>query len=445
MKELMYKPLGNIKRSYRQDKFIISTFKINGRNGVDLSYDDAKRIVKNLKKAHHNQIELCWTTEKTISIATRVCNEENIDLIIQNMNLFGGFQNRESVNVTEEDVKKIVELYGKEACVKGYYVWDEPFTEEGFSKTKEQTDWFYKYAPGTLVFSVYNPNYNPRYTWENGLYPEYAKTFLDIIEPPVVSFDFYPFGAPPMIRDTEEQLDNSLLWKDIEVARREALNRDMPFWFYYSCALTHASYESRIEKNQIRFQIYNALMYGAKALQSYGVNGCGCGPLGYDEDRKMLEFDGQEGYFFEEVKDALGVAENWSRTLMALTSEHIYHDNELLKDDEFFNENYREDIMKSDIFDEAALPHRCSVGVFKDDYNNKYIMVFNRDYREKKSFKLKLKEDSRLYEVSKEDGKQRFTGTTDVICVDLEPAVANLYRIDTAKAETEEIEYICVS
>ena len=50
MKKLTYKPLGNSKRSYRQDKFIISTFKINGRNGEDLSYDDAKRIVKNLKK-----------------------------------------------------------------------------------------------------------------------------------------------------------------------------------------------------------------------------------------------------------------------------------------------------------------------------------------------------------------------------------------------------------
>ena len=120
----------------------------------------------------------------------------------------------------------------------------------------------------------------------------------------------------------------------------------------------------------------------------------------------------------------------------------LQHD-AVLKDDEFFNENYRDDIGKSDIFDEVALPHRCSVGIFKDDYNNKYVMVFNRDYREKKSFKLKLKEESMLYEVSKEDGKQRVIGVTDTICADLEPAVAILYKAHRHPADNAASVLLC--
>ena len=48
-KTLKYAPLGNPKRDYKQDKFIISTFKINGRSSVDLSYEAVERIIKNLK------------------------------------------------------------------------------------------------------------------------------------------------------------------------------------------------------------------------------------------------------------------------------------------------------------------------------------------------------------------------------------------------------------
>ncbi len=443
-KKLTYAPLGNPLRDYRQDKFIISTFKVAGKSNDDISYEATERIIKNLKEAHLNQIELGWTHPDTIPKAIKVCNEEGLDLIVQNLDLFGGFQCKPRLKTTEEDVINVIKLYGDEPCVKGYYIWDEPWEDEDIASAAEQTDWFFKHAPGKLNLAIYNPWYNPKYNWKNNLYPYYVKKFLDEVKPPVVCFDHYPYGAPPVNANTEEQLDNSLLWKDLGVAREESLKRNTPFWFYWSAIRTHKNYPQLLEKGQIRLQIFYALMYGAKALQVYGATGCGCGPDGYDEPRKMLSFEGEKEYFYDTIKEALGEAEQLGKTFMALTSEHIYHSDEVLKEDEYFNTHFREDIGASDIFDMTHLPKRCSVGTFRDDYGNKYIYILNRDYNVGNTFSIKLKEKMRIYEVSGVDGLQHLINEgTDTIGLCINASSGILLRLDNIENPIEDIIYVC--
>ena len=443
-KVLKYAPLGNPKRDYKQDKFIISTFKINGRSSVDLSYEAVERIIKNLKEAHLNQIELGWTHPDTIPKAAKVCNEEGLDLIVQNLDMFGGFQCKPRLKTTEEDVIKVIELYGNEPCVKGYYIWDEPWNDEDIEAAAEQTNWFFKHAPGKLNLAIYNPWYNPKYNWNNNLYPSYVKKFLDTVEPPVVCFDHYPYGAPPINSDTEDQLDNSLLWKDIAVAREESVKRNSPFWFYWSEIRTHKNYDRLLTHGQIRLQIFYALLYGAKALQAYGVNGCSCGPAGYDEPRTMMTFEGEKAYFYDTVKEALGEAEQLGKTFMALTSDHVYHDDKVLTNDEYFNTHFREDVKKSEILDMEKLPDRCSIGEFSDGYGNKYIYILNRDYKVAKEFSIKLKGAKRVYEVSAEDGLQKVIyEKTDSFKVNLKESSAILLRIDDVNNPIDDIIYIC--
>ena len=443
-KVLKYAPLGNPKRDYKQDKFIISTFKINGRSSVDLSYEAVERIIKNLKEAHFNQIELGWTHPDTIPKAVKVCNEEGLDLIVQNLEMFGSFQDRPGAENTEDVVKDVIELYGSEPCVKGYYIWDEPGQDKDIAEAAKLTNWFYRYAPGKLNFACYLPSYNDRYNWINNLYPSYVKKYLDEIEPPVVSFDHYPYGISPVTDDTSDQLDKAHVWKDLSVAREEALKRNSPFWFYWMTMRVSKCYPKLLEKEQLRLQIFYALLYGAKALQAYGTSGSGSGPDGYNETRTMMTLDGEKAYFYDSVKEDLGEAKMLGKTFMALTSEHVYHDKKLLENDEYFDTHFREDVKKSEILDMEELPKRCSIGEFSDGYGNKYVYILNRDYKVENEFYIKLKGEKRIYEVSGKDSLQYVLyDKTESFNVKLAPASAVLLRVDDAKNPVEDIVYIC--
>ena len=61
---------------------------------------------------------------------------------------------------------------------------------------------FDKYAPDKLAFAAANPSYNPDYTWENELYPQYIARFCEEIQPSVLSVDFYPFGSGKTLKSS---------------------------------------------------------------------------------------------------------------------------------------------------------------------------------------------------------------------------------------------------
>ena len=300
--------------------------------------------------------------------------------------------------------------------------------------TKEQTDC--KHA-----FSVMVPNYNPDFTWENGLYPDYVPRYLDSINPPVASFDYYPFGEGTVTHHGEPQLDNSNVWKDLGVVRKEAQKRNMPLWFYFqTLALSKCpNYHFSMTKLQINY----ALMYGVKCLQSYGLCASLVCPDKLNEKRRVLENDYEEGCFFDDFKAMVSIAKNLGKTFIALNSDHIYHGKEVLTDDEYFNTNFREDIRSDDVIDIKELPFRCSVGRLSDENGNQYIAVLNRDYLSVKTFNLPLKKNYRLYDVSKADGKHYcINNSTDFISVTLEAGDMAVYRIQNPGDEIFDIEYI---
>ncbi len=443
-KTLKFKPAGNALRSYRQKEFVISTFQINGIEREEVSFEDVKRIITNLKEAHHNQIELGWAHHNTIAKALKVCNELGMKLIIQDLSRFGGFQ--ESIKTDEElegIVKEVSGEYKGEKCLGGFYIWDEPCREDAVALAAKYTDYFYKYAPGLLNLAILIPSYNSLFTWHNGKFPDYVKHFLDTIKPPVVSFDYYPFGVSPVRDDTDEQLDISNIWKDLAIMRKECLERDIPFWFYFETIRLNR-YPKELTNPMITSNIFYAILYGAKGLQSFGATGSIASVDKELEKRRFLEMNGEKGYFYDALKEALGTVKAWGNTLMALTSEHIYHDDDLLKGDAYFDEHFRENIRESSVFDMEKLEKRCSIGEFSDSYGNKYILVLNRDYKTEKEFTVKFKKPSHIYEVSKTCGKQNLMNdSSDEISVKLAPGDAALYRIDDASEPVYLLDYEC--
>ena len=75
-------PLGNPRRLWFQDNFILSTFSARGENMRD--------TLENCAEAGFNMVELGWAGHEQAQEALRICEELNLPLLYQDFSVFGG-------------------------------------------------------------------------------------------------------------------------------------------------------------------------------------------------------------------------------------------------------------------------------------------------------------------------------------------------------------------
>jgi len=418
-KVLKRHPLGNPRRTWRQERFVISTFSIHG------AHRNIRLALENLVAADFNLVEFGWLPEEFCDTAIATAEEVGVDVLVQNWKYFGGFQNTRETVIDEKFLRAYVEKLKKYRHVYGYYVWDEPYKPDDTVKAAYQTNVMDKLDPERCPFSVAIPSYNDTYTYKNGLFDGYLERYVAEIDPPVMSLDFYPFAMHPNDRT---QLDECNVYKDLYLMRKWGIEKQLPLWFYYqgtpelgNCTLTGW---------QMDVQVNNALLYGAKGIQHYTAAGC------------VLDADGGRGDYFEHTRKINRRLVQWGRTLMALTSTGVYHSDEVLAADPDFRKNYCDDFADSMLF-EGKLDARVSVGEFADDYGNRYAMILNRDYVRTRDISMKLKTEKRVYEVSEKDGMQRVLHENACeMDIHLKPGQARLFRIQDAAEEAFLMDYI---
>lgn len=416
------KPLGNSKRKYRQDNFIISTFKAyteNVRRGIELC-----------KELDFDMVEFGWTDPEASLKCMTACEETRLDGIFQNWEIYGGFQDSRGRDEIEYvKLEKYLEHTKKFRHVVGYYVWDEPISYEKVEVAAKHLNEMERLDPERLPFVVALPSYNPMWTWKNGEYENYLRKFADTIEPPVLSVDYYPFF--PHKPEPGDQLDSSKLFLDIAALRKIALEKDIPMWFYFQTQDDPNKYAyANFSPEKVRMQQYNALLHGAKGLQNYNV---------FDG---AIHRNSTKGPLFYITQDLNRRSHQLGKTLMALTSVGVFHSPEVLKDNTDF-EKYRQPLSDSMILADDELPFRCSVGEFEDCEGNRYLFVQNRDIHEDRKFVLKLKKNFRIYTVSQLDGMQSvLKKNTDTLKVSLVAGDAVLLRFQDAEEEAFLIDYV---
>ena len=282
---------------------------------------------------------------------------------------------------------------------------------------------YYKRTPEKLPFTVAIPSYNTDYTWQNGKFTDYLTDYVETIDPPVLSLDYYPYGLPGY--NDDEQLDNSLFWCDLGLMRVLCKKYSLPLWFYYQ-AVNLYKY-AHFEFEMVRCQMYAAALYGAKGLQSYTAVG------------SVITESGEPDVFFNETKQIHSEFDALGNTLMALDSYAVYHSPELLSGSPYID-GLADDISDSDVLT-CPLDFRISVGELRDEYGNRYFMVLNRDFTVEKSTSIKLKRPMRRYDVSRIDGSQSYIGVIDSIDLTLAPGDAALIRLQETNDEPFTCEY----
>ena len=317
-------------------------------------------------------------------------------------------------------------------------------TMEQLTEARRQMDMLEQVDPEALLFVVALPNYNhggedkKGLTWDNGKFAPYVRKYIEIMDPPVLSFDYYPvgdfFGAwGEKTYDYKKQLDDSYMWLDMALFRKEGLKNDLPFWFYYQGYTLYTwTREEDFVFPMVRCFMYAAAMHGAKGLQHYTA--------AHKNKLSVIDAAGNKAKFFYDQKAIHAEFKALGNTLMALNSKLVYHSDDLLPGDKFMPE-YVDNIEQSNVFC-GKLPNRTSVGELEDEYGNKYVIVLNRDYEKTASITLDMKDDFRIYEVSKVDGYQDLIHeSASKLPLELAPGDAVLLRVQPASEEAFTCEY----
>ncbi|MBP3293750.1 MAG: hypothetical protein J6N32_08350 [Clostridia bacterium] len=410
-------PVGNPHRLWKQDNFILSTFSARG--------DNMRDTLENCAAAGFNMVELGWAGHEQAQEALRICEELSLPLLYQDFSVFGGMQERNlERHIAPSVARKLADEIRPWKCVVGYYVCDEPYVEDQLHETRYQMDLFQNEDPARLPFTVAIPSYNSKYTWENGEFAAYLRRYVEIIDPPQLSLDYYPIGL--RWYTDEKQLDDSFMWCDIGLMRKLGREYRMPVWFYYQ-GVNLYKYKT-FEFPMVRMMMYAAAMYGFKGLQQYTAVG------------SVINGDGSCGQFFEEQKQIHGEFRHLGNTLMALENRYVFHSADLLADYPYYDE-FRDNIADSAVLT-GELADRVSVGELEDAYGNTYLMVLNRDFAAAKTVTLNFKETVRLYSVSRETGRQiPMDGEVDTTTIELAAGDAALIRVQPAAEEAYTIEY----
>ena len=450
MKHIYYDryQIGNKRFIWKQKDFILSTFSCCPQ--FDKADGDVKKVaeksVKHLKEAGFNMLELGWVGHNGAWAAVEACEKYEIDLIFQDTTIMGGMQDHFLENkVSLEVVKELVARLKHKRHVVGYYVWDEPHSDEQFKEARRQMDMLQQEDPEALLFTVAIPSCNcagkdrEGYRWENNLYASYVERFIKKMDPPVLSFDYYPIGDyfsvwPGHIFTKEKQLDDTFMWVDLALHRKLALENGLPLWFYYQGIPLFECTDYFIFP-MVRCMMYGAILYGAKGLQHYAAG---------ESTNMLLKANGEKNIFFEDQKQIHAEISALGNTLMALESKRVYHSEEILSNCEYIKTLVNE-VAESDIL-ACELPYRTSVGELEDAYGNQYMIILNRDYEMPLRTILSLKDEFRIYEVSREDGSQRIIhDRVDSLAVDLNAGDAILLRVQKVDEEPYTIEYNLVS
>ena len=425
-------PIGSDKRHWKQDKFILSTFSptcvyYNKNLQNPDAYDVARRAVKTCADAGFNLLEMGWATPEVLRAAIPMCESLGIDVIYQNMEIYGGMQERigKEVKCDPEDIKNLVEELSRYRHVIGFYVWDEPYLEPQIKEARRQMDMFEECDPQKLLFTVAIPSYNKEFTWKNGEFSGYLQRYVETIDPVVLSLDYYPINKKHL---PEDQLDKTFMWYDLALMKKLAAEKNMPMWFYYQGQNLHGV--ETFTFPMVRLMMNAGALYGAKGLQHYTAEGS-----------VTKAGDGGRDIFFEDQKKIHAEFRELGNTLMALDCKRVIHDDSMTAGNEY-TVGLHETMADSELL-LGELPYRTSVSELEDEYGNKYLMVLNRDYETAKTVNLDLSDNFRVYEVSKTDGYQYVVeDNTNKLSVELSAGDMALFRLQRASEEAFTIEYV---
>ena len=396
--------------NWQKNRFVISSFQPVDENSNSLSYE---KIFQDCKDAGISLVQLTGIGRKYLESAMAACDKIGVKCIANDSTSFSGSASTPPLNpVTDATVKRDTVTLKQHPSLTGYYLWDEP-TSDRFSTVSSVKSLFNTYDSGNLAFSCYLPSYG-QYTWSGSppAYKTYVDNYISTVNPPVISFDYYPFGDN---HQGNPSLLTSDMWRDLGYARQKAISTGKPLWFFFQGIGTFAGGANRVGNMtmpKISVQMYAGLAYGVKELSYYSTLGL------------MTDRNGAKLSMYNDLKTLDGRVNNLGNFLFDKTPQYIYQTN--ITDTQrsnFFLDNLASSTLIS------SAPNNLIISVFNDSItSNTYIMLVNKDYTSTVSGNVALKSSKAIQQYDKSnDSVTTISGSSTTISISIAGGDAVLY------------------
>ena len=395
-----YKPISS--GEWKQERFYLSS--CTGPSSL--------AGLTSFKEAGFNLCE--WAMEADETYFTAIANANKIGgIYCLPSNHFRTSMTGGNLVFNENSIRNAVYEYAKvdpNRQLIGYTVWDEPIlSDEFFSQANRMIKYLNKYDPNSLKYINLLPSYGI-YTWDsdkvdsafgaNG-YESYVESFINGINPQIIALDYYPY-LMGTYGDTGDW------FRDMGWFRKMSLKYNKPFWFYYQIEQV-GGVGLKPTNDQIRYQMYVALAYNAKAL------------TGWNQD--AVRADGTKTEYFEETKSRNAEIMPVGTYLLDKTTKAIYHTGAAGNYTEKF---YLDKLEDSDLI--ASAPSRVIMSVFEDGKTNtKYLLVVNKNTENAISGTIKLKSSKSISMFNRKTSGEDYITSGNSIQVNINAGGGEIY------------------
>jgi hypothetical protein len=206
----------------------------------------------------------------------------------------------------EAAIDQAVATFGSDEATLGFYLWDEPKVSQ-FKGLSLAVSRLRETAPRLTEFVCMLPNYAKLDT----SYREFLTQYVETVSPALLCYNFYGTMEGGKLRDG--------YWSNLNDVQFVSAKAGIPFWTtVLSC--THFNFRE-LSDADIRFQVFSAIVYGAKGIGYYlyqtpTIGNYRLGPI---------DIDGTKTETWYKVKRVNRVLNAWGPTLLQLRLKGVYH------------------------------------------------------------------------------------------------------------------------
>jgi len=321
-------------------------------------------------------------------------------------------------------IETLVAHYKSHPAVLGYNLIDEPFAEL-YPMMKETSDKIKSLDPDRLIYTNHyglNEEGSSYYALDGTPpmgYADYYRLWLET-NPDMFSFDYYPFKR--------EGFDEKIHYQTLEYFREQSLLTGIDFWAYIQSVAY--DYFGILEPNaqQMRFQVYSTLAYGAKGYVYWTY----CTPSiiidGQDWCHSGLILkDGSKNKTYAYAQTINGEVLKLGAILLTLVSKDVYVTGDLPP----WTRPLPADYFWRPVGETENFP--MIISSFENEEGELFVMVVNRDLEEARTFTFAISGDwSAIYEICKTTGEPiatHYNAAAGTLSVGLAPGDGKLFSL----------------
>ena len=415
-------------------KDFTASLKVIRKGGINIFINGNVGWIKDCYKLRDKFREL---NDPTLRWIVNIENECHDDYIFKNSN-----------DESNSNIKGLLATFNDD-FVYGWYIWDEPGTNRklctpfNLGPNDDNAD-INRMTKQIRTDSILNKklayvNLFPTY-WEqtpdNTSYEQYIDSFINSQEfkPRVLSIDHYPFI------DNEYGGFREDYYLNLKIIRQKSLEYNIPFWMMVLSS-GHDHY-SDLSFEEISFQVYSALAYGAKGIgyYTYSLSWEKINYRSWILEKYVDEpdvADSLHGPLFLPVKKLNENLQNLGKILMKLKSVEVLHTSNFPNNQNgisslIFNEQKPNVLIKNiKLANKENSDSKVLLGIFENNNSikssGKYLLIVNKDLKMETDITLAFNKNYNLYKFDKETGEKGFIKQGNKIVMGILPGSGELF------------------